>query len=394
MSVSVHLDRISDPIVPEDTRTHAPLTRASALKILMATRYDRLGASSRLRLLQYAEPLAAHGIICTARPFLSDDYIRALYEHRSRLPAVLAAYARVPGLRAAIQHHDIVWIEKELLPFLPAAFERLLLGSDKKFILDFDDAWFLRYGGEAGRDGLRHGSGGNRILRTVLGGKFPTLLQRAALTIVANETLRDWAIAAGAAQVLLLPTVVDLDHYPLTKTPSNPVFTIGWIGTPVTAPYLARLAEPLRRLSGEAPLELLVIGAPDCTLPGVKCRHVPWTEASEAAAISQCDVGIMPLPDDAWARGKSGYKLIQYMAAGRPTIGSPVGANTTIVQDGITGFLASTDAEWEDRLRRLRDDPVLRTTMGLASRARVAADYALQATAPHLAAAIRTIASR
>ncbi|HQT84845.1 MAG: hypothetical protein B7Z58_03980 [Acidiphilium sp. 37-64-53] len=388
MSISVHLDRITDPIVAQDERQAGSSVRQPEMRVLMASRYGRLGASSRLRLLQYAEPLAKQGILSTARPFLSDNYVKALYEGRSRLPAVLAAYARAPALRAAVQEHDIVWIEKELLPFLPALFERALLGANKKFILDFDDAWFLRYGGEG------EAGGRNRLVRTLLGGKFPTLLRRAALTIVANETLRDWALRAGAANVLLLPTVVDLDHYPPTAMPANPVFTIGWIGTPVTAPYLARLAEPLRQLSAEAPLELLVIGAPDFTLPGVTCRHLPWSEATEAAMISQCDVGIMPLPDDAWARGKSGYKLIQYMAAGRPTIGSPVGANTTIVEDGVTGFLAGPAATWADRLRRLRDDPPRRQAMGSAARLRVAADYALQATAPRLAAAIRSIAAR
>ncbi|MGC9272035.1 glycosyltransferase [Acidiphilium sp.] len=336
-------------------------------------------------MLQYVAPLAEQGITCTARPFLSDRYIRALYEGRSRIPSVLAAYARAPGLRAKIRDHDLVWIEKELLPFVPAIFERALLGSDTKFILDFDDAWFLRYGGE-GDVSLR-----DRLVRTVLGGKFPSLLRRAALTIVANETLRNWATQAGAANVLLLPTVVDLDHYPPIPPLDNPVFTIGWIGTPLTAPYLAQLSEPLRQLSAEAPLELLVIGAPGFTIEGVICRHLPWSEATEAAMISQCDVGIMPLPDDAWARGKSGYKLIQYMAAARPTIGSPVGANTTIIQDGITGWLASTPAEWTDRLRHLRDNPTLRHTMGIAARDRAAAHYALQATAPHLATAIRRL---
>lgn len=386
MSISVHLDRISDPIKPAAARAPGGLAHATSLRVLMATRYGRLGASSRLRLLQYADPLAERGIFCTARPFLPNSYITALYEGRSRLPDVLAAYAKAPGLRAAVQEHDIVWIEKELLPFLPAAFERALLGANRKFILDFDDAWFLRYGGETG------GALRNRILRTLLGGKFPALLREAALTIVANETLRDWAVSAGAANVLLLPTVVDLDHYPITA-PAPQIFTIGWIGTPVTAPYLACLEAPLRQLAAESPLELLIVGAPDCTIPGVPCRHVPWSEATEARMIAQMDVGIMPLPDDAWARGKSGYKLIQYMAAGRPTIGSPVGANTAIVQDGMTGFLAATNAEWADRLRRLRDDQALRAAMGTAARARVATRFSLQATAPQLAEAIRAIAA-
>lgn len=389
MSISIHLDRITrnDEFGQQGESQSAPETvPLPRLKLLMATRYGRLGASSRLRLLQYSGPLAEFGIESTVRPFLSDGYIRALYEGRSRLPAVLAAYARAAGLRGAVRAHDIVWIEKEMLPFLPAPFERAVLGGDKTYILDFDDAWFLRYGGEG------DGAARNRMVRALLGGKFPTLLRGAALTIVANESLRDWAVGAGARNVLLLPTVIDLDHYPVAPEPEAP-FTVGWIGTPVTAPYLARLAEPLRVLAQEAPLELLVIGAPDFAIEGVKCRTVPWHEASEAALIGQCHVGIMPLPDDAWARGKSGYKLIQYMAAGRPAIGSPVGANSTIVEDGVTGFLAQDAEDWADRLRRLRDDGTMRCAMGAAARARVAAHYALQSAAPRLAAAIRAIAA-
>ncbi|MHB1305022.1 MAG: glycosyltransferase [Acidiphilium sp.] len=376
MSIALDLDRIAEPGMHQEHAETGP-----RLSVLLATRYGRLGASSRLRLLQYAAPLARYGIDCTARPFLSDAYVRALYQRRSRIPAVLSAYARAAGLRAAVQAHDIVWIEKEMLPFLPAIFERAVLRGGKTYVLDFDDAWFLRYGDH-----------GNRLARALLGGKFPALLRGAALTVVANETLRDWAVGAGARNVLLLPTVVDLDHYPMLPEPAGQPFTVCWIGTPVTAPYLARLADPLRVLAAEAPLELLVIGAPDFAIEGVACRTLPWNEATEASLIGQCHAGIMPLPDDAWARGKSGYKLIQYMAAGRPTVGSPVGANTTIVRDGVTGFLAADPADWADRLRRLRDDAALRRAMGEAARARVAEHYALQGAAPRLAAAIRAVA--
>ncbi|MEE3503342.1 glycosyltransferase family 4 protein [Acidiphilium acidophilum] len=388
MSISVHLDRIGTAPPGTASRDDAHPLHADTIRVLMATRYARLGASSRLRLLQYAAPLATYGIACTPRPFLSNDYVTALYENRSRLPAILAAYARAPALHRAIREHDIVWIEKELLPFLPAAFERTLLGANRKFILDFDDAWFLRYGNEPG------GTLRNRLLRATLGNKFPALLRRAALTIVANQTLRDWAIRNGARNTLLLPTVVDLAHYPITPRPPHPTFTIGWIGTPVTAPYLTRLTPTLQTLARESPTELLIIGAPNFTIPGIPCRHLPWSETTEAATIAEMDVGIMPLPDDAWTRGKSGYKLIQYMACGRPTIGSPVGANSTIIDDGTTGFLATTDTDWLTRLRQLRDTPTLRQTMSTAARTRVATNYALQSTAPHLASAIRAIAGK
>jgi glycosyltransferase involved in cell wall biosynthesis len=355
------------------------------VSLLMATRYGRLGASSRLRLLQYQAPLAAAGIISTARPFFPDNYVRALYGEAPRLPSVAAAYANSIRLKRFIKAHDLIWIEKELLPFVPAAVEQTLLAG-KRFILDFDDAWFLRYEQSP-----------NRLVRRLLGGKFASLARQAALTIVANEALESWAAQAGAKSVLRLPTVVDLDHYPVTPAPAQPStikpFTVGWIGTPVTAPYLASLARPLRQLAAEAPLELLVIGAPDFVLPGIVCRHEPWSESSETASIARCHVGVMPLSDDSWSRGKSGYKLIQYMAAGRPAVASPVGANQSIVADGETGFLASGPAEWYERLRRLRDDPALRQSMGKAARERVAETYSLQVAAPRLAAALRHVAA-
>ena len=358
----------------------APAAEVS-LRVLMATRYSRLGASSRLRLLQYAPALARLGIGCTARSFLSDAYVAALYHRGARLPSALAAYGRAFGLARAIRAHDLIWIEKELLPFLPAAVERAVLG-DKKFILDFDDPWFLRYQ-----------TGTGWPARWLLGGKFTALVRRAALTIVANETLYDWAVQQGAREVLLLPTVVDLDHYPVLPEPPGP-FTVGWIGTPVTAPYLHTIAEPLSTLARESEVQLLIIGAPDLRIQGVACRHLPWSENAEAALLGQCHVGVMPLSDDAWARGKSGYKLVQYMAAGRPTIASPVGANRTIVIDGATGMLAHDASQWLNALRRLRDDPALRACMGVAARARVASDYALSGIAPRLAAAMRKVAGQ
>ncbi|HQT88134.1 MAG TPA: glycosyltransferase [Acidiphilium sp.] len=379
--MSVRRELMRGDHVPQDgVVAHGQATEAS-LRVLMATRYGRLGASSRLRLLQYAPALDRLGIECTARPFLSDAYVSALYGNGARLPSALAAYGRAVGLARAIRAHDLIWVEKELLPFLPAALERALLG-EKKFILDFDDAWFLRYQ-----------TAKSLPARWLLGGKFTALVRRAALTVVANETLHDWAVRQGAREVLLLPTVVDLDQYPVLPEPAGP-FTVGWIGTPVTAPYLQAIEAPLRRLAAEQPLELLIIGAPDLRIPGVTCRHLPWSENAEGALLGQCHVGVMPLSDDAWSRGKSGYKLVQYMAAGRATVASPVGANRTIVVEGITGLLASDAEQWFVALRRLRDDPGLRNRMALAARARVAVDYALSGTAPRLAAAMRMVAGR
>jgi glycosyltransferase involved in cell wall biosynthesis len=351
-------------------------TTTTAPRLLLAARYGRLGASSRLRLAQYRPYLEAAGIRTTQRAFLSDNYVRALYGQRSRLPAVTAAYLRALAAPAAARAHDILWVEKEFLPWAPFALERFAIGP-KPYILDFDDAWSLRYE----RSPLIH---------RLLGTKFPRLLRGAALTITANDTLTAWARAEGATKILQLPTVVDLAHYRPCPEPAGP-FTIGWIGTPLTATYLQTIAEPLRNLAAESPLRLLIIGAPDAYIEGVTCLHAAWDESTEAGLIAQCHVGIMPLPDDEWARGKSGYKLIQYMAMARPAVASAVGANRQIVDHGAAGFLAETPTDWLTHLRTLRDNPSLRATYGAAARRRVAEHFSLDVTAPILIEQIRSI---
>jgi len=350
------------------------------LKLLCAARYGNLGASSRLRLAQYRPWLERAGIRTTMRSFLSDAYVETLYRGGSRLGSIAAAYGRGFGAARAARAHDLLWIEKEFLPWLPYWLERRAIGATP-YILDFDDAWSLRYE----RAGW--------ATRALLGEKFGKLIRGAALTIAANQILYDWARGQGAAKILLLPTVVDLDHYVVRPAPAGP-FTVAWIGTPITAAYLAAVAAPLRALAAEAPLRLLIIGAPDVRIAGVDCVHVAWNETTEAAQIGSCHVGIMPLPDDDWARGKSGYKLIQYMAAGRPAVASPVGANRQIVADGETGFLAGGPEAWLSALRRLRDDEGLRESMGAAARRRAERQFSLQVTAPQLIAAIGEILPR
>jgi len=377
-SYSIPEKTLADKVEPGASgRVRAPdAGDAQVCRLLCAARYGNLGASSRLRLAQYRPWLERAGIRTTLRAFLSDRYIAALYSGKSRLGAVAAAYWRAFGAARAARAHDLLWIEKEYLPWLPFALERLAIGRTP-YILDFDDAWSLRYE----RGGLT---------RLLLGQKFPQLIRGAALTITANEVLHDWALAQGAERVLLLPTVVDLAHYAIRPEPAG-IFTIGWVGTPLTASYLEAIAGPLRKLAAEAPLKLLIVGAPDARIDGVDCEHAAWDEATEAALIGRCHVGVMPLPDDDWARGKSGYKLIQYMAMGRPAVASPVGVNRQIVIPGQTGELASGETEWLEALRGLRDDAARRQRMGAAARGRVEAEFSLAVTAPKLIAAIRSI---
>jgi glycosyltransferase involved in cell wall biosynthesis len=268
----------------------------------------------------------------------------------------------------------VLWIEKELWPWAPAWLERAAWRG-KPVLLDYDDAIFHNYD--------LHRSA---AVRRLYGGKIDALMQHASMVVAGNDYLAERARRAGAASVEVLPTVVDLERYAPPVRPgvdaAKPV-VIGWIGSPATVGYLQALAEPLARVAAGRAIELHVIGA-SAALPGVAVVQVPWSEAGEVQAIGGCDIGIMPLLDSPWERGKCGYKLIQYMACGLPVVASPVGANMHIVEPGVSGFLADGPAQWEAALVQLADDVALRRRLGRAGRAAVEAHYSLQVAAPRL----------
>lgn len=350
--------------------------------ILMLTRYGRLGASSRLRFLAYLPALRDIGFRVTEAPLLDDDYLRRLYDgERADRRRIAAAYARRAAALRSSRRYDLIWLEKEALPWLPFGAEAAAGLGRVPYVMDIDDAWFERYAGHRWAP-----------VRALLGGKFATLARNARIVLAGNPYLADWARGAGCADVRILPTVVDAARYPVLPFPAaagSPAI-VGWIGSPSTARYLGMVGGALARL-GTA-VRLRVVGASDLALP-VPATCVPWREESETEELGRIDVGIMPLPDSPWERGKCGYKLIQYMAAGRPVVASPVGVNTSLVQHGVNGFLAEGEDAWADALGRLAADPELRARMGAAGRRLVEKRYALPVTAPRLAAALRDGAS-
>lgn len=355
---------------------------AAAMKLLVLTRYGRLGASSRLRFLQYLPWLEAAGMQCTVQSFIDDEMLLTKYQcGRYRPGQLLHAYgARVLQLFRR-RHFDLLWIEKEVLPWMPAWLERWLLRG-VPYVLDYDDAIFHNY------DLHR-----NPLIRALWGGRVDRLMAGARLVVAGNEYLAERARYARASRVEILPTVIDLARYPLRvwQGLEGRVPCIVWIGSPGTAPYLAKLAAPLAALAQRRRYVLRVVGA-RLDLSGVEVESVEWTEDSEVVSIAECDIGIMPLTDTPWERGKCGYKLIQYMACGLPVVASPVGVNRQIVHDGENGFLARDPQEWVQRLEGLLADPALRARLGHAGRQRVQEEYCLQQVAPRLSLLLRTAA--
>lgn len=354
------------------------------MHILLLSRYGRLGASSRVRMYQYLPFLQQHGLSVTVSPLLADDYIQDLYTVNRRRPgSILAAYAkRLRDLRKASQF-DLVWIEKEVFPWLPAWAERWLNRRRIPYIVDYDDAIFHNY------DRNRR-----RVVRSALGRKIDEVMQRAAVVVVGNTYLADHAARAGANNVEIVPTVIDLDVYRPGTHPQSGTFTMGWIGTPITAPYLHAIETVMAEICRPGAARLVLIGSGNIGLKGTPLEVRPWTEESESTDVRSFDCGIMPLPDADWERGKCGYKLIQYMACAVPVVASPVGVNCQIVDHGVNGFLAVNNSDWTDALEALRDDPALRQEMGNAARRKVEQQYCLQVTAPRMVSLMHNAANK
>jgi glycosyltransferase involved in cell wall biosynthesis len=344
------------------------------MRVLVLTRYSSLGASSRVRFYQYLPFLRSMGMEFQVAPMLTDDYVRNLYAGIPQpVLSVLKAYlSRVTSLLDS-HSFDLLWIEKEIFPWLPAFVERLFVRRGIPWVVDYDDAVFHRYDLHA-----------NPLVRASLGNKIDALMRQAATVVVGNAYLAERARHAGAGRVEHLPSMVDINRYSLQEKTGDQ-FRIGWIGSPLTAPYLALIRDALAGVTSQTSARLVLVGAGDQdSLPGVVKELLPWSEAGEVAQIQSFDVGIMPLPDAPFERGKCGYKLLQYMACGLPVVASPVGVNSRIVEQGMTGFLASSTAEWQQALVRLYQGPNLRRALGKAGRKKVEQEYSLQAAAPRL----------
>ena len=273
-----------------------------------------------------------------------------------------------------VNNFDLIWIEKEALPWLPAWIE-YKLGLDKAtYIVDYDDAIFHSYD--------QHHF---KLVRLVLGRKIDEIMQYAKFVLVGNEYLFERAKKAGAKRVELLPTVIDLEKYSPIFFINNDIFTIGWIGSPVTSHYLKLVIPALEEVCKNNNARLVLIGAKREDLPiNMPAKYVSWSEETEIKEIQKFDVGIMPLPDNAWEQGKCGFKLIQYMACSKPVIGSPVGVNSKIIRHGINGYQAKNINEWIWSLQKLKGDRKLCQKMGKAGREIVEKEYCLQVTAPRL----------
>jgi glycosyltransferase involved in cell wall biosynthesis len=338
----------------------------------------------RFRMEQWAPHLAARGIDVAFEPFESADLHERLYQPgQSARKAVLIGRAFAARARrlATLSEFDVVYVFREAALLGPALLERWIARRRVPMIFDFDDAVFERYV-----------SPSNGYLSYVkCPGKTATICRLASHVMAGNPYLADYARRFNN-RVTVVPTTIDTTRYaPRRPARGGETVVIGWSGSYSTVQHLDVLRAALQRLAGIVPFRLRVIGTSRYELPGVEVVASVWRAEMEVDDLREIDIGIMPLPDDRWSRGKCGLKALQYMALGIPAVCSPVGVNSDIIDHGRNGFLASAEDEWVDRLAELMRSAEARERLGAAGRQTVEERFSPVVQAPRVEEVLRSV---
>ena len=336
----------------------------------------------RFRIEQWAPLLRAEGIEIAFSPFLSSAAMDVLYRpgHVARkIGETVRGYLKRWPEALRRRPADVVLVYREAALLGPPVLERVL-ALRRPLVFDFDDAIYLVDTSNA--------NAWSRVVKSK--GKAETICRLVRHVTVGNDFLAQWARRHTRA-VTVIPTTIDTDLYEVRPRPENPRPVVGWSGSATTEPYLRTLGPVLRRLRERQDFELQVIGG-ELKIDGVPMCCKPWRPDTEVEDLREFDVGVMPLPDDEWSRGKCGLKALQYMALGIPPVVSPVGVNTAIVRDGINGFHVRSEEEWVDRIALLLSDESLRHRMGIEARRTVEQSYSHRVHAPRMARVLRAAA--
>ena len=355
-------------------------------RILALSPIPEEGAGCRFRVSQFAPHLSRAGFDLTIHPLFDTAFFRLVYKPghylRKTMALVTRTLDRIATVRAG-REFDAVLIYREAYPIGPPLIERLLARRGLPIVYDFDDAVFLPNTSEA-----------NQAIGSLKNpGKVAEILRLSTHVMAGNSYLADYA-RSHAREVTIVPTCVDTNVWRPRSSPrpSGAPLVVGWIGTPTTTQYLLELKPVFADVARTHDFVLRVSGSMGpVDIPGVRVENVPWTLAGEVELFNTCDIGVYPLPDDEWTRGKCGFKAIQFMACGVPVIASPVGVNREIVTHRADGLLATNQAEWAAGLRELLDDSQLRARLGAAGRQTIERRYSLEANAPTLVSVFQQV---
>jgi glycosyltransferase involved in cell wall biosynthesis len=342
----------------------------------MPSLYDT-SPGQRYRLEQWEPLLRDRGVEITYAPFESDELHATVYQPGQlgqKLKLVSKSLLGRSSLLSKVKDYDVVYIFREAALLGPAVFERLIHQRGVPIVFDFDDAIFVSYK-----------SPSNGYLSYLkFAGKTRTICRLSSHVMVGNPYLAEYASQVND-KVTIIPTTIDTTKYqPLSRRDDSGPIVIGWTGSHSTVQHLETLQSALQKLATRETFRLRVIGTPTFELKGVEVEAMKWHSETELEDLSAVDIGVMPLPDDNWSKGKCGLKALQFMALGIPTVCSPVGVNTDIIQDNENGFIAGSEDEWVEKLSQLVQSRELRKRLGDAGRRTVEEKYSAASQAPRV----------
>lgn len=342
------------------------------MRILFLAKYDYSGASSRYRIHQYLPEYERMGIVCKCLPMYANAYIRN-FEKGNRVMTffyrVLAVVRRL-GQLYCVPFYDLIYIEKEVIPYFPPIIEFIFHVCGVRYVLDYDDAVWHNY------DKSNH-----IIIRKLLSGKIPILAKWAKAIITGSPYLTE-VLAKYNCNVTEIPTSIQYAKYDRPMALSKNRFIIGWIGGSASSVHLASLFPALKAYFARHPQdEIHMIGFDkklfqQYDLPR-NFVYIQWTDETEVEELGKLTVGIMPMTATKIANGKCGFKLVQYMACGKPTVSTPFEANVKI--DGGNGNLfATTVDEWIDALEAIRENRTYYQKIGLCNKQSILKHYSIE----------------
>lgn len=341
------------------------------MKILFLPKYSYSGASSRYRTHQFIPFFRKEGIICDVKSFFDDEHINTINKSMRGLSLRLLFFIlRRIKILLKVKKYDLLFIEKEIIPYFPPIIEFILQLFGVKYILDYDDAIFHNYNKTK-----------NIFIRIFLKNKINSIIKKASYIIVGNTYLENYALKFNK-RVAKIPTVIDLNKYKLdTEIKKNEGFIIGWVGSYYSSKYFVSIIEALQLFEKKYKCEIRLIGfnknllTKDIKLP---INVIKWNKYSEIKEIQKFTVGIAPLLDSPFARGKCAFKSVQYMACKLPVITTPIGANGEIIKHNINGFYANTKEEWFKYIEYLYQNPDVVNEFGERNRKLIEKEYSVQ----------------
>lgn len=345
------------------------------MKVLFWVPYPTEGASNRYRVEQYLPYLKKSGIRYSLRPFWSRFAFKVLYKAGHRFAKfyyfVLGTISRLFDLLRIFQY-DVIFIHREAYPIGGAFFESILAKLKKPFIFDFDDAIFLPASSRPN----------NFIEKYKRPEKVNDIIKMAGYVIAGNNYLVDFSLPYNRS-VSVIPTPIDTDKYYPNRNKHNDEVVIGWIGSVTTLDFLNTMKSVFIRLSKQfSRIKFKIVGG-NFSIDGFSSViSKPWSLEEEIEDLKSFDIGIMPMPDNEWTKGKCGFKAILYMSMGVACVCSPVGVNKEIIIDGANGFLAYTESEWFEKLSLLIENSEIRKRIGMAGRKTVEEKYSIKVNAP------------